>query len=99
MQKKPAPSAEPFFVPPKRKPREPKPVEPRAPRRFKILDVATRAVLANAALVRETLDVLAGVRSIVDVNVYVWEPEDHRWRLLTLAEQRTLWERRVTAAS
>ena len=99
VQKKPAPSAEPFFVPPKRKPREPKPVEPRAPRRFKILDVATRAVLANAALVRETLDVLGGVRSIVDVNVYVWEPEDHRWRLLTLAEQRTLWDRRVTAAS
>lgn len=99
VQKKRAPSAEPFFVPPKRKPREPKPVEPRAPRRFKILDVATRAVLANAALARETLDVLGGVRSIVDVNVYVWEPEDHRWRLLTLDEQRTLWERRVTAAS
>jgi hypothetical protein len=92
--RKPTPSAEPFFVPPKRKPREPKPAEPRAPRRFKVVDVATRAVLADGALARETLEVLGGVRSSVDVHVSVWEPEDERWRLLTLAEQRTLWERR-----
>jgi hypothetical protein len=94
VQRKPAPSTEPFFVPPKRKPRAPKPEEPRAPRRFKVVDVATRAVLADGAHARATLDVLGGVRSIVDVHVSVWEPEDQRWRLLTLAEQRTLWERR-----
>ena len=94
VQRKPARSEEPFFVPPRRKPREPKPAEPRVPRRFRVVDVETRAVLAEDALARETLDVLGGARSIVDVHVYVWEPEDQRWRLLTLAEQRTLWDRR-----
>jgi hypothetical protein len=94
VQKKPAPSGEPFFVPPKRRPREPEPAEPQAPRRFKVVDVATREELADGALARETLSVLGDVRSSVDVHVYVWEPDDDRWRLLTLAEQRTLWERR-----
>ena len=98
VQKRPVPGGEPFFVPPRRKPREPKPAEPRAPRRFKVVDVATRAVLADGALARETLNVLGAVRSIVDVHVYVWEPDHVRWRLLTLAEQRTLWDRRVVVA-
>jgi hypothetical protein len=99
VQQKPARSREPFFVPPKRKPREPKPADPRAPRRFKVVDVATRAVLADGALARETLDLLGDVRSIVDVHVYVWEPEEERWRLLTLAEQRTVWDRRPAHAA
>ena len=99
VQQTPARSREPFFVPPKRKPREPKPAEPRAPRRFKVVDVATREVLADGALARETLDVLGDVRSSVDVHVYVWESDDDRWRLLTLIEQRTLWERRVRRGS
>ena len=96
---KPAGSREPFFVPPKRKPREPKPAEPRAPRAFRVVDVATRALLADGVLARETLTVLGDVRSSVDVHVYVWEPDDDRWRLLTLAEQRTLWDRRIRAGS
>ena len=99
VQQTPARSREPFFVPPKRKPREPKPAEPRAPRRFKVVDVATREMLADGALARETLDVLSDVRSSVDVHVYVWESDDDRWRLLTLIEQRTLWERRVRRGS
>jgi hypothetical protein len=92
--KKPAPSDEPFFVPPKPKPREPKPEEPRAPRRFKIVDVMSRAVLAEEVGARETLDVLTDVRSMLDVHVFVWEPKADRWRLLTLDEQRLLWRRR-----
>src|SRR5919108_512897 len=48
----PAPSTEPFFVPPKRTPPEPKPPEPREPRRFRIVDVATRSVLADDAPAR-----------------------------------------------
>lgn len=96
VQQKPVPRSEPLFVPPKPRPREPKPAEPRTPRRFKVVDVATRAVLADGALARETLDVLGDVRSIVDVNVSVWEPKRSRWRLLTLDEQRALWERRPT---
>jgi hypothetical protein len=89
-----APSNEPFFVPPKRKPREPAPPEPRAPRRFRVVDVITRKLLADDAPVRETLEALNGVRSNVDVHVFVWEPKGERWRLLTLDEQRLLWDRR-----
>lgn len=94
VQKKPAPDNEPFFVPPKPKPRPPKPAEPRAPRRFKVVDVTTREVLADDAGARETVAVLGDVRSIVDVTVSVWEPATERWRVLTLQEQRTLWARR-----
>jgi hypothetical protein len=99
IERKPAPRREPFFVPPKPKPREPKAAEPRVPRRFRVVDVATRRVLADGVLARETLDVLGDVRSIVDVSVSVWEPEDERWRLLALAEQRLLWERRSCCKS
>jgi hypothetical protein len=92
--KKPAPSHEPPFVPPEPLPREPKPPEPRPPLRFKIVDVMTRAALAEDASAREALGVLDDVRSIVDVNVFVWQPKSEKWRLLTLDEKRTLWERR-----
>jgi hypothetical protein len=96
--KKPAPTGERLFVPPKRPPRPPKDAEPRRPRTFKVVDVTTREVLAEGTGARATLDVLSTVRSIVDVNVFVWEPKPERWRLLTLAEQRVLWERRDRAA-
>ncbi len=92
---KPAPSAEPLFVPPPRAPREPTPPEPRAPLRFRIVDVVSRAVLAEDAGTREALDVLSGVRSVVDVQVSLWQPQAQKWRRLTLAEQRTLWDRRT----
>jgi hypothetical protein len=91
---KPAPSGEPFFVPPRPAPRAPKPAEPRAPRRFRIVDVVTREVLADDAPARDAVEALADVRSIVDVHVSVWEPKAERWRLLTLDEQRLLWDRR-----
>jgi hypothetical protein len=91
--KKPAPRGEPLFVAPKRRAREPKPEAPRQPRRFRIVDVATRAVMADDAPARETLRVLGGVRSSIDVHVYVRERD--RWRLLSLDEQRLLWDRRA----
>ena len=94
---KPAPRREPLFVPPKRRPREPAPPEPRAPRRFRIVDVVSQAVLADDASTRDALHVLSDVRSIVDVHVSVWEPKADRWRLLTLGEQRTLWSLREEA--
>ena len=92
--KKPAPNHEPLFVPPEPLPREPKPPEPRSPLRFKIVDVMTRSVLAEGASAREALSVLDDVRSIVDVNVFVWQPKSEKWRLLTLDEKRRLWDRR-----
>jgi len=93
VQRKPEPSKEPFWVPPERAPREPKPAEPRAPRKFRIVDVLSREVLADDAGARETVDALKGVRSIVDVQVYIREHE--QWRLLTLDELRTLWGART----
>jgi hypothetical protein len=94
-QSKPAPSREPFFVPPKRRPRAPTPALRRGPRRFRVVDVMTRQVLADDVGLRDALRVLGGLRSSVDASVYVWEPDRDGWRLLTLAEQRLLWERRA----
>ena len=95
--KNPAASPEPLYVPPEPAPREPKPPDPRPPLRFKIVDVMTRWVLAEGAGAREALRVLDDVRSVVDVNVYVWQPKSEKWRLLTLDEKRTLWDRRTVA--
>src|SRR4051812_5512007 len=94
---KPKPRSEPLFVPPKPPPREPKPPEPPVPRRFKIVEVVTQEVLAEGVPTREALAVLKAVRSNVDVRVYVRQPKADRWRLLTLDEQRLLWDRRHLA--
>ncbi len=85
-------AAEPVFVPQKPSPVEPD--KPKAPqqRKFKVVDVMTRQVLADDVNARETIDELRGVRSTVDVNVYVWEDGRDRWRLLSLADQRAMWE-------
>jgi hypothetical protein len=92
---KPRPRPEPLVPPRKARPKAGPVAAPSAPRRFKVVDVATREVLAEDAGVRRTLEVLRDVRSVVDVNVHVWEPADERWRLLTLRERRLLWERRA----
>jgi hypothetical protein len=83
---------EPLSVPRKPKPREPKPPELRAPRRFRVVDVMTRQSLIDDASAAETVAALRGVRSIVDVNVYVWQEERERWRVLTFPEQRALFD-------
>jgi hypothetical protein len=88
------PEREGLWVPPKKTPREPKKPEPPAPRRFRVLDVVTRKVLLEDGSVRDTLALLGTVEHMNDVNVYVWEPGDDRWRLLSIAEQRVVWERR-----
>jgi len=85
---------EPIFVPPK--PRE-RPVEapaPKPPPRFKVVDVLTRQALAEDADGRATVDVLKGVRSVVDVRISRWDHDAERWRPLSLAEQRTIWQLR-----
>jgi hypothetical protein len=41
---------------------------------------------------RATLDVLKEVRSSVDVRIFVWDHEADKWHLLTLSEQRALWD-------
>ena len=96
VQQRPAGKGERFFGTLKR---EPAPAEsaPRAPRRFKIVDVMTRQILAEDVDARAVLDVLGAVERSVDVNVFVWAPNAERWRLLTLREQKALWERRRPA--
>ena len=75
------------------------PTDHQQARRFKVVDLMTRETLAEHATTQETLDQLGRVRSIVDVNVFVWQPQAHRWRLLTLDEQRALWAKRRHAAA
>jgi hypothetical protein len=90
--KRPA-TVDPVFVPREAR-RAPKPPAPerRSPRRFRIVDVMTREAVIDGVGAREAVDALKGIRSIVDANVYVWEEELDRWRLLSLAEQRAMWE-------
>jgi hypothetical protein len=73
---------------------------PLGPLTFKVLDIRSGKVLAEGTETRETIDLLAGVRSVLDVRIYVWMQRANRWRLLTLDEQRALWRfRERTAAS
>jgi hypothetical protein len=99
--RKPSQHSEPIYVPPPERPKAPAELEPapRGPRTFRVIDVRSRAVLAEDATARATLDVLRDVRSIVDVNVYVWESTAAKWRLLTFDEQRLLWDHRGAPAS
>jgi hypothetical protein len=86
-------SAEPVFRP--RDASAPAPAqepEPPAPRRFRVVDVMTRQPILEDAGAREAIGALAGVRSLIDVNVYVWHEERDSWRLLSLPEQRAMWQ-------
>jgi hypothetical protein len=67
---------------------------PRKPHEFRVIDVMTRQVLAERADARATVTALEGVRSIVDITIYVWDPEHDRWRMLTFGETQVLWEHR-----
>jgi hypothetical protein len=91
---KPASDPSPVRVLPQPKPRPAPAPEPRMPRRFKVVDVMTREVLAEDVDTRTTVKLLDGVRSIVDVTIFVWQPEDERWRMLTLDDTRSLWRYR-----
>jgi hypothetical protein len=52
----------------------------------------TRQILVDDADGPRTIVTLRGIRSIVDVDVYVWQPERERWRRLSFAEQRALFD-------
>jgi hypothetical protein len=83
---------EPLVVPPKPRPRPQEPPQPRLPRRFKVVDLMSRETLIEDADARQAMDVLKGVRSVIDVSVYVWQPEHDRWRMLTFTERHAMWE-------
>jgi len=82
---------EPQFTPPSRRERPAQPPAPRAPARFKVTDVRSRATLVEDADARATIGVLKDARSIVDVVVSQRDPRTGGWRRLTLAQQRELW--------
>jgi hypothetical protein len=83
---------DPKFVLPERRPAQEDTPKPRAPHRFRIVDVMTRETLLDDGSGREAVDALGSVRSIVDVNVYVWDEDGERWLLLPFGEQRALME-------
>ena len=63
-----------------------------AERRFKLVNVLSREVLGDRVGPREAVELLEGVRSVVDVRIYVWEPELEDWRALSLREKKLMWE-------
>jgi hypothetical protein len=79
-----------------RPPRPLKAPEPSSPRAFKVVDVMSAQVLAEGVGTRETLELLAGMKTMIDARIYVWVPGAERWRLLRLEEQRALWALRGT---
>jgi hypothetical protein len=83
---------------PDRKARTEAPEAPR-PHKFKVVDVLSRQVLAEDVDARGAVSALSGVRSVVDVDIYVWDLEDERWRMLSFAQRRTLWEHRDGAGA
>jgi hypothetical protein len=91
---KPEQSREALYVPRKHTPPPPKPPAPKPARRFKVIDVVSRQVLTEGTGTRDTVDVLKNVRSIVDIQVYVWQPVRETWRMLGFDEVRLLWDQR-----
>ena len=95
-----AAEGEPQFAVPRPRDRSGDVAAPKAPPRFRVVDVMTERVLADGASTREAVAVLGDVRSVVDVKVSVWNETGRRWRLLTQREQKALWgHRRAGAAS
>lgn len=84
---------EPVFVPRDRPLRErTEDLTPRTPRSFKIVDLMTGEPLVEGVTTAEAADALSEVRSVVDINVYVWQEERDRWRRLTFGEKRAIWD-------
>ena len=69
----------------------PQPAGPKARPSFKVVDAMTRRVLAEDADTRTTIDVLEGVRRLVDVSLYVRQRETDSWRRLSHGEEKLLW--------
>ena len=92
--RKPAPAAEPLYVPPKPVPRAPAAPEPRRPRSYRIVDVTSGEVLGENIDTRAAIRVLEGLGSVVDAWIYVWDDTTEHWVLLTLGEHKALWEYR-----
>ncbi len=94
---KPKPEPELELVTLERAPRTPEAAAAPAPLSFKVIDVLGARVLGEDIDARAAVDLLAGMRSVLDARIYVWSESRARWRLLTLAEHRSLWRFRERA--
>jgi hypothetical protein len=74
-----------------RGPRDRPAPEPREPARFRVVDVLSAQTLAEGVGLREAIEALEGLGSVLDARVSVWVPEKQRWRLLRLGEAKALW--------
>ena len=72
-------------------PPAPRPQAPPEPLRFKVVSVMSSQVLVEDVGAREAVESLQGLRSVLDARIFVWAPERHRWRLLSLDESKALW--------
>jgi hypothetical protein len=59
-----------------------------------VVDVMTRQVLADDVGTREVVRVLEGIRSVVDVNIYVWQEHEESWLQLSQGDRGRLWDLR-----
>ncbi|HEY3726604.1 MAG TPA: hypothetical protein VGL51_05490 [Solirubrobacteraceae bacterium] len=85
-------ATDPVLVPREPPPRPPEAPEPRRPRTFRVIDVMSRRALVDDVNLLQTVDALKGVRSVVDIEVYVSRHQDDGWRRLTFSERQALWE-------
>ena len=75
-----------------RAPRAPQQPQPAPRTRFRVIDVLGASVVGEELDVRHAVAALAKMRSALDARVYVRASEDARWRLLSLADTRRLWQ-------
>ena len=81
-------------------PPRPAPEQPQQePLRLKVVDVLGARTLGEDVDVREAVRLLEGVRSALDVRVFVRAGADARWRLIGRDELKTLWGFRGSARS
>jgi hypothetical protein len=74
------------------RPPRPAPEQPQAePLRLKVVDVLSARTLGEDVDVREAVRLLEGVRSALDVRVFVRAGADAKWRLIGRDELRKLW--------
>lgn len=98
-QQPPAATASQIVVAKRRVKRRARVAEPRGPRSFKVVDVMTREVIAEDFGAQATVALLRTLRSVVDIDVFVWEQKPGRWRQLSFGEKRALWDRRTDATA
>lgn len=97
VRRKPSGSRERPYVPRKPRPAKSEVSQPKEPRRFRVVDVMTRQLAADDVSAREAVEALRNFRSVVDVDLYVWQPSRERWRRLTFEEGSELWKFRAEA--